>query len=447
MSSVRGTSSLLGVSKRYASTKAALAREPIRVSTTGSGLKVATLDDHGPIARVAAVVKSGARDEAHGQAGASHALRVCSSLATRNYSQFGLSRNLNQIGAELTITSNREETTYLLEATRDHLSRGVDILAEIISRPELRHWEVSDAKNRLNFDLDVYDQRPELKVVELIHKAAFKNGLDKSLYAPRYNLGNLNNTTLEEFRSQTFNTNNLTLIGTGVKHEELVQYSDLFRLSGKAGAARTKSSYNGGEIREENSSQLVHVVLAAEGASAAAKEALIANLICHAYGTGGPRVKYSAGASIVEKIGSAIATSPIAVSAFNASYSDSGFLGYHIVADKKDIGKVTKAVYQESRALASKGLTEADLARAKNSYKMSLAVASECSQGVIDNIAKNPDNANNNLNLNEVFKTIDAVSLKEFNAGLAHMSANKLSMAAVGDLSELPRLEEIELKA
>ena len=91
------------------------------MSTTGSGLKVATLEDHSPITRVAAVVKSSAIDETHGQLGASHALRVCSSLATRNYSQFGLSRNLNQIGAELTITSNREETTYLLEATRDHL--------------------------------------------------------------------------------------------------------------------------------------------------------------------------------------------------------------------------------------------------------------------------------------------------------------------------------------
>lgn len=88
-------------------------------------------------------------------------------------------------------------------------------------------------------------------------------------------------------------------------------------------------------------------------------------MISHAYGTGAPRVKYSAGASKIEKIASALATSPMAVSAFNANYSDAGFLGYHIVADKKDIGKVTKAVYQESQAAAAKGLTEADLARAK----------------------------------------------------------------------------------
>ena len=35
-------------------------------------------------------------------------------------------------------------------------------MAEIISRPELRHWEISDAKGRLKFDLDVLDHKPEL---------------------------------------------------------------------------------------------------------------------------------------------------------------------------------------------------------------------------------------------------------------------------------------------
>ena len=47
---------------------------------------------------------------------------------------------------------------------------------------------------------------------------------------------------------------------------------------------------------------------------------------------------------------------------------------------------------------------------------MSLALAAESSQGVIESIARNPDNANNSLNLTEVFKAIDAVTVKELNA-------------------------------
>lgn len=47
---------------------------------------------------------------------------------------------------------------------------------------------------------------------------------------------------------------------------------------------------------------------------------------------------------------------------------------------------------------------------------MSLALAAECSQGVIEAIARNPENANNNLNLSEVFAAIDAVTIKDLNA-------------------------------
>ena len=132
------------------------------MSKVGFGVQVASLENHSPVSRVAAVVHSGTRDETSHESGASHALRVFSSLATRNYSKFGLTRTLNQIGAELTVTSGREHTTYLLESTRNNLSRGIDILAEVISRPELRQWEIDDAHARLEFDLDVYDEKPEL---------------------------------------------------------------------------------------------------------------------------------------------------------------------------------------------------------------------------------------------------------------------------------------------
>ena len=82
---------------------------------------VASLENHSPVARVAAVVNSGSRDENANEAGAAHALRVYSSLSTRNYSVFGLSRTLSQIGAGLTVLGGREQTTFLLESNRNYL--------------------------------------------------------------------------------------------------------------------------------------------------------------------------------------------------------------------------------------------------------------------------------------------------------------------------------------
>jgi ubiquinol-cytochrome c reductase core subunit 2 len=451
MSSVRGTSNLL---KRYASSAAqaqvssapitSLPKEPVRSSKNSQGIKVSTLENYSPIARVAAFVNSGSRDEANNQVGAAHALRVCSSLATRNYSKFGLSRNLNQIGAELTITGSREETVYLLESTRNNLSRGVDILAEIISRPEFRHWEILDAKPRLQLDLDICGEKPELRVVELIHKAAFKHGLAKSLYVPKYAMGNVTGDLLESYRARNVTSDRLTLVGTGMQHDELVKFSDLFRLpEASAEFSRTQSTYLGNEIREENSSSVVHVALAFEGAVSSSKDATLGGLLSHVFGTGGPRIKYSSGGSRVEKATAALASSPSAVSSFNASYSDAGIFGFHVVANKTDVGKVTKGVFRELQSVAKSGVSQQEFARAKNSMKIAVSDQLNNSKNVVDIIAKNGENANARLDVNLEFKSIDDITAADLNAFLKKVAASKPSLAAIGDLSELPYADEL----
>jgi hypothetical protein len=80
----------------------------------------------------------------------------------------------------------------------------------------------------------------------LIHRAAFRSGLSRSLYAPRFNLSNLNEQTLVEYRARNVTANHLTLVGLGLKHEDLAKLSDLFRLPGaSAQYSRESSKYLG----------------------------------------------------------------------------------------------------------------------------------------------------------------------------------------------------------
>jgi ubiquinol-cytochrome c reductase core subunit 2 len=70
------------------------------VSKLDSGVVIVSLENNSPVQRVAAVINAGSRDESSSELGASHALRVYSSLATRNFSLFGIARNLDQVGAD-----------------------------------------------------------------------------------------------------------------------------------------------------------------------------------------------------------------------------------------------------------------------------------------------------------------------------------------------------------
>lgn len=52
----------------------------------------------------------------------------------------------------------------------------------------------------------------------------------------------------------------------------------------------------------------------------------------------------------------------------------------------------------------------------RNSYKLALAESLDTGNGVLDTIARNPENANNLLNTNELFKVVDGVSAADLNA-------------------------------
>jgi ubiquinol-cytochrome c reductase core subunit 2 len=83
--------------------------------------------------------------------------------------------------------------------------------------------------------------------VELIHRAAFRNGLANSLYAPRYNVHGLTSELLQAFRQRNFTANRLTLVGVGISHDDLIRRAAVFRLPAAAAntAARQATKYLG----------------------------------------------------------------------------------------------------------------------------------------------------------------------------------------------------------
>lgn len=452
---LRGTSNLINIlPKRFASAAAAqnqsssnnssksVSSEPLRVTKLDSGIVIASAENHAPVTRIAAVVNSGTRDETASERGASHALRVFSSLATRNYSQFGLSRHLDQIGAELGVSSSREQTSYLLESARGNTARGVDIMGEILSRPELRHWEIDDAQPRLNFDLDVYDERVDLQLVDLIHRASFANGLSNSLYAPRYNASNLNSELLQTFRARTFTADRLTLIGVGIQHDDLLRYAEFFRLpasasaTADASAGRVRSRFLPTEVRQETNASTVHLALSVEGAALSAqKDVLVAALVSHAFGLPGQRVKYSSSNKLSRTL-LPLAQQPASLSTFSLNYSDAGLFGFHVVADKQDAGKLTVGLVNELRNVAKAGLSAAEVSAAKNSLKFQLADAAGTSTGLIDRLSQDQSQT-------DLQAVVDSITAADANAFVKKVAAGPMSLAAIGDLSHLPRLADL----
>ena len=57
-----------------------------------------------------------------------------------------------------------------------------DYLLDIIANPAFKPWEIEDVTRRVGIDVGHLD--PAVRATELLHKAAYRDGLGNSLYSP-----------------------------------------------------------------------------------------------------------------------------------------------------------------------------------------------------------------------------------------------------------------------
>lgn len=65
--------------------------------------------------------RAGSRNETYDTQGISHMLRLCTGLTTKGSSGFAITRNIQQLGGDLTAASDREHISYTLKITRNNL--------------------------------------------------------------------------------------------------------------------------------------------------------------------------------------------------------------------------------------------------------------------------------------------------------------------------------------
>lgn len=70
-------------------------------------------------------------------------LRVAGGLTNKNSTGFAVTRNIQQKGGNLTVTSDREVVAYTIETTANHLEVGLQYLQDVI-QPAFKPWELTD---------------------------------------------------------------------------------------------------------------------------------------------------------------------------------------------------------------------------------------------------------------------------------------------------------------
>uniref|UniRef100_A0A2I3RVP0 Cytochrome b-c1 complex subunit 2, mitochondrial n=2 Tax=Pan TaxID=9596 RepID=A0A2I3RVP0_PANTR len=398
-----------------------------------NGLVIASLENYSPISRIGLFIKAGSRYEDFNNLGTTHLLRLTSSLTTKGASSFKITRGIEAVGGKLSVTATRENMAYTVECLRGDVDILMEFLLNVTTAPEFRRWEVADLQPQLKIDKAVAFQNPQTHVIENLHAAAYRNALANPLYCPDYRIGKV---TSEEVP--------IKHILKCVSHPVLKQVAEQFlNMRGGLGLSGAKANYRGGEIREQNGDSLVHAAFVAESAVAGSAEANAFSVLQHVLGAG-PHVKR--GSNTTSHLHQAVAKAtqqPFDVSAFNASYSDSGLFGIYTISQATAAGDVIKAAYNQVKTIAQGNLSNTDVQAAKNKLKAGYLMSVESSECFLEEVGSQALVAGSYVPPSTVLQQIDSVANADIiNAAKKFVSGQK-SMAASGNLGHTPFVDEL----
>lgn len=427
--------------KRGLSSAAARAAEselPVETSVLANKVQVVSVESQSPLVRVSVQIKAGSRYESAENLGVSHVLRASCGLTTGSLSTFAVTRLIQERGANLYAVNDRDSISYTLECNIQAIEPCLKVLHTIATEQVFKPWELSDNVSRLKYELAITP--PQARVVDMLHGAAFRTGLGNSLFIPKYLLGSQGTETLQHFVQNTFLGNRTVVATTGITHNAAKVFADKLGFAEGTGLG-TSSQYYGGELRKRGKG-MAHIAVAAEGAGINKKEALAFGILQQALGTGA-KVKYgaNAGSPLAKAVADAAAGETAAVSALNASHQDAGLFGVIISCEPRVAGQVTEAAV---KVLRSGSVSEEAIKRGKAGLKAAILNAAENPLNIAEDIGQQALLKGSVDSTLALVAAVDSVSSSDVNNAARKVASGKLSMAALGNISNVPFVDQLK---
>ncbi|XP_055913468.1 cytochrome b-c1 complex subunit 2, mitochondrial [Eupeodes corollae] len=397
---------------------------------------VATAESSLPVTRVSVVFRAGSRNETYESTGANHIIRIAAGLTTKYRTGFSITRHLQQIGGSLTASSDRELLTYTIETTSDQQEVGLKLLQDII-QPAFKPWEISDVTPRIKTQIAAVP--PQIRAVELLHKAAFRTGLGNSLYIPKHKIGKISSETLLHYVANTCTAGRCAVVGVGIDQNTLSGFAQSLEL-GSGSGKDAPSKYQSGEIRKEKGGDRACVAVAGEAAFANPQEALAYAVLERAMAPQ-PAVKWgNTNGSLAKAAASAAGSTPVGISALNATYSDGGLFGFVVSGEAGVIGKAVEAA---AKVLKAGVVSADDVNRGKAILKADVLEAYGTDAGLIATLGSQAALQQSVQSVDNMLSAIDSLSQSDVQAAARKAGSSKLSVGAIGNLVNVPYASDL----
>lgn len=390
----------------------------VQVETLANGVTVVTEDGTTSTSKVTIVVAAGSRNEGIENAGVSNVMKAMAFQSNTQRSALSTERQTASLGAKLNCEAGREVITYSANFLRKDIENVVANLSDATTSQAFKSWEVGDVKKFITTGLPT-----KAVVVDGLHAGAFRSTLGNSNTVSPYKLGDISPETLAAYTESFFTAGNMTVVGSGVDHAELVELVERnFSHVKTDDTPAVSAEYHGGfESRNSTGNGETAVAVGYEGV-AAGSEDQTASLVLEA-------IVNAAAKGTGECI--------------NYNYTDTGLFGVYVEGNGDATSATVSTGVNALKAVVGGGFDDAAVGAAKNQVMM--AVLDKSAAERADFYSGQALTTNAPLTPEAFADAVDAVTTADVKAVAKKIAASKPVVSSAGNVAYAPYASELGL--
>jgi predicted Zn-dependent peptidase len=399
-----------------------------QVTELDSGIRVVT--EAVPSVRSIALglwVRTGSRDETPAQAGVSHFLEHLLFKGTKRYSAIEIAEVFDALGASVNAATGKESTNLYARFLDTHTEEAFDLLSEMLLGPT--YPEIDSEREVVLEEIAMYEDEPQDRVHDVLDEAVFGgHPLGRRVLGKAEVISSIPVPDIDAYHQARYTGANIVVAAAGnLEHDRIVELArkHVEPPAGSDGAEQDAPELDGPQVGfQQKDTEQFHICLGGPGIDRSDDRRYALSILDAVFGGSTSSRLFR---EVREKRGLAYA-----VGSYTQQYVDSGLVGLYVGTREDNIEEACGIIGRELVSLHTEGISEDELARAKESVKGRMVLSAESTAARMGRIGKAVLFDTPLLTIDELLERVDAVTREDV-AELARefYAPESLSAAAI----------------
>lgn len=383
--------------------------------TLDNGLRVIHRPDSSPIVYCGYQINAGTRDEKPGEEGLAHFCEHTTFKGTSRRKAWHVLNGLESVGGDLNAFTTKEDTVYYAAILKEHASRAVDLLTDIVFHSVYPQHELDKEVEVVCDEIESYNDSPSELIFDEFENMIFEgHPLGHNILGTADNVRRFTTIDAQRFTRRHYRPDNAVFFIAGdVDFKKIVrqlQRADWPETPHVPHASVASIAPNGPFASNPPSSLTVnrnthqaHVMLGCRAYDIHDDRRMSLYLLNNMLG--GPGMNARLNLSLRERHGLVYTVESTMV-----SYSDTGLWAIYFGCDPHDVKRCMRLVRRELDKVMEKPLSAVQLAKAKKQLKGQIGVACDNRESFALDFGKSFLHYGWEKDISTLFRNIEAIT-------------------------------------